>query len=79
VTPILAEVGAEVMWFGRVPQTVIGPDGVRWDDAILVRYPSRKAFLGMVSRPDYRRITAHRTAALDDSRLIATETLAAAR
>src|SRR5262245_37809242 len=49
VAPILAEVGARMAWFGRVAQTVIGPEEEHWDDAILVEYPSRKAFLGMVA------------------------------
>ncbi len=77
VTPLLAEAGASVLWFGRAMQTVIGPDAERWDDAILVQYPSRGAFLAMVSRPAYQRIAMHRTAALADSRLIATETVMA--
>src|SRR5690349_3081299 len=77
VTPLLAEAGGTVLWFGRARQTVIGPDAERWDDAILVQYPSRRAFLTMVSRPAYQRIAMHRTAALADSRLIATETVMA--
>ena len=77
VTPLLAEAGASVLWFGRARQTVIGPDAEHWDDAILVQYPSRSAFLAMVSRPAYQRIAMHRTAALADSRLIATETVMA--
>ena len=74
VTPILAEVGGRIVWFGNVRHTVIAPDGERWDDAILVEYPSRAAFLGMVSRPQYQQVAVHRTAALEDSRLIATAT-----
>ncbi len=75
VTPMLAEAGGRILWFGNVAQTVIGPEGEHWDEAILVQYPSRKAFLGMVSRPDYLKAAVHRTAALADSRLIATVTL----
>jgi len=75
VTPIIGEAGARIVWFGSVKQIVIGPDGEQWDDAILVQYPSRKAFLAMVSRPDYREIAIHRTAALADSRLILTVTM----
>ena len=78
VTPILAEAGGRILWFGSARQTVIGPEGEQWDDAILVQYPSRKAFLGMVSRPDYQRVAIHRTAALSDSRLILTVTATAA-
>ncbi len=74
VMPMLAEAGGKIFWFRSVRQTVIGPDGEEWDDAVLVQYPSRKAFLGMVSRPVYQEAAAHRTAALADSRLIATVT-----
>ena len=77
VMPLLAEAGGSVLWFGRARQTLIGPDAERWDDAILVQYPSRSAFLAMVSRPAYQRISMHRRAALADSRLIATETVMA--
>ncbi len=76
VTPMLAECGGKILWLGNVQRTVIGPEGEPWDDAILVQYPSRKAFLAMVSRPDYRKAATHRTAALADSRLIATATAA---
>ena len=74
VTPMLAEVGGKILWLGNVKQTVIRPEGEEWDDAILVQYPSRKAFLTMVMRADYQRIAIHRSAALADSRLIATAT-----
>jgi uncharacterized protein (DUF1330 family) len=76
VMPLLAEAGGGIVWRGSVRQTVIGPDGEHWDDAILVQYPSRKAFLDMVSRPAYQKAAIHRTAALADSRLIATVTVA---
>lgn len=71
---MLAECGGKILWLGNVRRTVIGPEGEPWDDAILVQYPSRKVFLAMVSRPDYRKAAMHRTAALADSRLIATAT-----
>jgi uncharacterized protein (DUF1330 family) len=71
-TQKVAEVGGRILWMGKVQAIVIGPDGEEWDDAVLVRYPSRKAFLEMVGQPDYQAAGVHRTAALDDSRLIAT-------
>ena len=76
VTPMVVEAGGKILWFGNVAQVVIGPDAERWDDAVLVQYPSRKAFITMVSRPDYVEVSVHRTAALADSRLIATITQA---
>ncbi len=70
----VAYVGGRVLWMGRVQGTVIAPDAEQWDDAVLVEYPSRKAFIEMVSQPEYQAATPHRTAALEDSRLIATTT-----
>jgi uncharacterized protein (DUF1330 family) len=68
----VASVGGRVLWMGTVQATVIAPDSEQWDDAILVEYPSRKAFIEMVSQPEYQSAAPHRTAALEDSRLIAT-------
>ncbi len=68
----IAAVGGRMVWMGSVQATVIGPAGEEWDDAVLVEYPSRKAFLGMVAQADYLAAAPHRTAALEDSRLIAT-------
>ena len=73
VLPMLADAGGKIVWFGNAKLTVIGPDAERWDEAILVQYPSRTAFLSMVGRPDYLDAAVHRTAALADSRLICTE------
>jgi uncharacterized protein (DUF1330 family) len=63
--------GGSAVWMGEVQGTLIGPAEERWDEVLLVQYPSRKAFLQMISDPDYLASTVHRTAALSDSRLIA--------
>ena len=57
---------------GRVEACLIAPEGEDWDDALLVQYPSRNAFLRIVSSAEYQAIACHRTAAIVDSRLIAT-------
>lgn len=72
VVPFLESVGAELFWGGRVEQALIAPPGESWDEALLVRYPSRSAFTTMVQMPSYQEITVHRTAALADSRLLMT-------
>lgn len=68
----IASVGGRLLWMRSVEATVIGPDAERWDDVVLVEYPSRKKFIEMVSQPEYLAAAPHRTAALADSRLIAT-------
>ena len=70
--PLIESVGGRMVWMGSVQATLIAPDGEQWDDAVLVEYPSRKSFVEMISQPEYRAAAPHRTAALEDSRLIAT-------
>jgi len=71
----VGEVGGDLVYLGRVAVSVIAPGGEEWDDVALVRYPSRRAFIEMISRADYQAGAVHRTAALADSRLICTEAL----
>ena len=75
VIPMVGEVGGKILLRANVKHTVIGPTGEEWDEALLVQYPSRRAFLTMVGRADYQRAAVHRSAALADSRLIATATV----
>lgn len=72
ILPILIAVGGRLVWRGQPRCSVIGPEGERWDDAVLVAYPSRSDFERMVTKPEYQARAALRTAALEDSRLIAT-------
>jgi len=69
----VASVGGKLVWMGIVKDAVIAPEGEEWDDAVLVHYPSRQAFLDMIVQPDYLAAAVHRTAALADSRLLMTE------
>ncbi len=71
--PAIARYGAEVVAGGAAFATVIGASDEAWDDFILVRYPNRQAFMNMVADPEYLACVHHRTAALADSRLIATK------
>lgn len=67
----IESVGGKVCFAGAAQTVVIGPEDERWDDVLLVHYPSRQAFFAMLSSEQYRSIGFHRTAALDDSRLVA--------
>ena len=66
----MQKVGGRPIWGSDARQPVIAPEDERWDQVFLVHYPSRRAFLEMVSDPDYLAIVPHRSAALADSRLI---------
>lgn len=68
----VAAIGGKLLWMGAVQASLIAPEGEEWDAALLVQYPSAQALAQMLASPDYQQITVHRTAALADSRLIAT-------
>jgi uncharacterized protein (DUF1330 family) len=68
--PILQRLGGRQVWAGRPQVTVTGPRSEEWDLAFIVEYPSAAAFLEMVRDPDYREHVKHRTAAVQDSRLV---------
>jgi uncharacterized protein (DUF1330 family) len=70
VVPHLDRVGGRVLHMADSGAGVIGPAGEEWDMLLLVRYPSRAAFLAMIADPDYQAIHGHRAAALADSRLV---------
>ncbi|UVE17972.1 DUF1330 domain-containing protein [Pseudomonas sp. LS44] len=64
--------GGEVQVFADAHAALIAPVDEQWDELLLVRYPSKAAFLGMLADPEYHAATVHRTAALLDARLIGT-------
>lgn len=58
---------AEILYDGPVGQVFIGLAGTPetdWDKVLLVRYPSRAHFLGMMADANYRRALVHRYAGL---------------
>lgn len=74
VQPHLDRVGASIGYMGNAGGVVIGTEeSGRWDAVLVVHYPSRAAFLEMVLDPGYQEVATHRTNALEDSRLIATD------
>ena len=68
--PVFARVGGRQIWAGRPETVVTGPTDERWDLAFIAEYPSAGAFLAMVTDPEYREHVKHRTAGVEDSRLI---------
>jgi uncharacterized protein (DUF1330 family) len=71
-TRMVAEGGGRVLYVGRCDQVLIGDESEKWDAIALVEYPSRKAFIEMVSRKDYQAAHAHREAGLERTVLLAT-------
>ena len=68
--PFLENSGGEVLFHGRGGGFLIGPSEERWDAALLVRQASVAAFLAFASDQEYLSGIGHRTAALEDSRLL---------
>lgn len=73
VQPHLERVGATAIYAGTAEAFVIG-EGLRpwWDAIIVVRYPTRQAFVDMVTGEGYAEVHEHRAAALERAELIAT-------
>ncbi len=69
---LITAVGGQVIWQGSPKAVLVGEPEEQWHKALLVSYPSKQALVEMVSSADYRAVAVHRTAALEDSRLIAT-------
>jgi uncharacterized protein (DUF1330 family) len=67
----LMKIGGRPIWRADVRGSPIAPPGERWDEIILVEYPSRGAFERMITSSEYQADVVHRTAALEDSRLFA--------
>jgi len=64
--------GGRVVWMGKPIGVFIGDvDANEWDAIALVAYPSRQAFLDMVSTREYGEAHSHREAGLADTVLIA--------
>ncbi len=68
--------GGKVIWTGRPENVLIGDsekDG--WDLVALVSYPSRAAFIDMVTSSSYQEAHTHRERGLDRTVLLACEPL----
>jgi uncharacterized protein (DUF1330 family) len=71
--PHLERSGGKLLFFGRGGQFLIGPADERWDAVMLVQQESTAAFMAFASNPEYLQGIGHRTAALEDSRLLPLE------
>jgi len=69
--PFVEAVGAEVVYFGKPGELLQGTE--EWDLLMLVKYPSRKAFLKMANNPDYLKVHEYRAAAVERAVLYATD------
>jgi len=70
---LVTQRGGQSVYYGEVSGMLIAPEDEHWDRVLLVRYPNFAAFVSMIKSDEYRKISHHRTAALHDSRLYATQ------
>jgi len=72
VEPLLKKAGGALQAMLECHANVIGEAGDQFDEMLLVQYPSKEAFLGMITSEDYQAIVVHRLAAVAHSLLIPT-------
>ena len=68
--PLLQRSGGDLLFLGAGGNFFIGPQDERWDLAMLVRQKSLQAFIAFASDSKYLAGIGHRTAAVEDSRLL---------
>lgn len=70
--PLIKARGGTVLWAGYGEGVAFGDAAAdRWDYVVLVRYPSRAAFLDMMASPEYAAANAHREQAVDKHVILA--------
>ena len=72
--PLLKRVGGTILWAGHVEGVAVGDlgDG-RWDWVVVVWYPSRSAFLSMMTSPQYAIANIDRNNAIEDHVILAAD------
>lgn len=68
--PFLHESGGDVQFLGEGGSFLIGPEHERWDLVMMIRQSSVESFLAFASNKAYLAGIGHRTAAIEDSRLL---------
>ena len=58
------------MFLGNGGQYLIGPQDELWDLVMLIRQNSLQDFMSFSSNEEYQKVLGHRTAALENSRLL---------
>ncbi|WP_395657210.1 hypothetical protein [Nocardioides sp.] len=72
---VLEAIGAEVVFFGDVEHQLLG-DAPRWDRVAVVKYPTRRSFIEMQARPDFRERYVHKEAGMEQTFVIGAQPFA---
>lgn len=68
--PFLRESGGDMIFIGKGGPWLIGPPDERWDLMMLIRQNSVESFMAWAANPEYLAGIGHRTAAIEDSRML---------
>ena len=68
--PFLKKSGGDILLMGEGGNYLIGPTHERWDAILLIKQSSVESFLAFESNQEYLKGIGHRTAALEDSRIL---------
>jgi len=68
--PLLKKAGSRILFYGKCGSFVIGPEQEKWDAILLVEHESVVKFMAFAQSKEYLEIAGHRSAALEDSRLL---------
>lgn len=68
--PFLKKSGGDILFMGEGGEYLIGPTNEKWDLVMLIKQNSIESFLNFESHEEYLKGIGHRTAALEDSRLL---------
>ncbi len=68
--PEIERVGSRLIFYGASKDFLIGPTTESWDAVLLVEHPSVEKFMEFAENENYLKTAGHRTAALEDSRLL---------
>ncbi|PWJ58062.1 uncharacterized protein DUF1330 [Dyadobacter jejuensis] len=68
--PLFEKAGSKILYYGKCKDFLIGPQTEQWDAMLLVKHHSVAKFIEFAQSKDYIKIEGHRTAALEDARLL---------
>nr|WP_315032998.1 DUF1330 domain-containing protein [uncultured Chryseobacterium sp.] len=71
--PFLKASGGEILFIGKGDRFLIGPQDEYWDLCMLIRQKTVGDFFSFEQNEEYMKITGHRRAAIEDSRLLPLE------
>lgn len=68
--PLLKKAGSRIVFYGKCKEFLIGPSSEKWDAMLLVEHQSTSEFISFSQNKEFLAHAGHRTAALEDSRLL---------